>query len=100
MVCRGGDGMDNTAQHALRLLTSRREALARHVQPAYQSSRHSAAITATLSDVDERELRDIDAAINRILNGTWGTCERCGGAVGRDRLRTLPEVRFCAYCAP
>lgn len=91
--------MDATAQHALRLLTSRREALARHVQPPYRRGDAAAVRTVSLAADEERELRDIDAAINRILNGTWGACERCGGAVGRDRLRTLPEVRFCAYCA-
>lgn len=91
--------MDATAQHALRLLTSRREALARHVQAPYRRGDAAAVCTVSLAADEERELREIDAAINRILNGTWGTCERCGGAVGRDRLRTLPEVRFCAYCA-
>lgn len=91
--------MDTTAQHALRLLASRREALARHVQPALASGQMAQARTLTLAQEDETEIREIDAAINRILNGTWGACEKCGGAVGRDRLRTLPEVRFCAYCA-
>lgn len=92
--------MDTTAQHALRLLASRREALARHVQPAAHTGRATAVQSAPLADGDEREIREIDAAINRILNGTWGMCEKCGGAVGRDRLRTLPEVRLCGYCAP
>lgn len=92
--------MDATAQHALRLLSSRREALARHVQrPPPRNGELAALQTAPLAEEDEREIREIDAAINRILNGTWGACEKCGGAVGRDRLRTLPEVRFCAYCA-
>jgi hypothetical protein len=93
--------MDTTAQHALRLLASRREALARHVQPRIGKGQVAAAVqVAELARGDEQEIREIDAAINRILNGTWGACERCGGAVGRDRLRTLPEVRFCANCAP
>lgn len=89
--------MDTTAQHALRLLTSRREALARHVLPG--SSPGAIAAPAALPDGEERELREIDAAINRILSGTWGSCERCGGPLGRDRLRTLPEVRYCACCS-
>ena len=91
--------MDTTAQHALRLLASRREALARHVQPTLARGEVVALRAAALPEGDEQELREIDAAINRILNGTWGACERCGGAVGRDRLRTLPEVRYCANCA-
>jgi len=90
--------MDATAQHALRLLSSRREAIARHAEPECRSG--EAVVRIALVAEDELELREIDAAINRILNGTWGSCEKCGGAVGRDRLRTLPEVRFCSYCAP
>ena len=89
--------MDSSAQHALRLLASRREAIARHVKISAGGPEGATAMLALASD-DERELREIDAAINRILNGTWGACEKCGGAVGRDRLRSLPEVRFCAYC--
>jgi RNA polymerase-binding transcription factor DksA len=93
--------MDTTAQHALRLLASRREALARHAHAALDTAAAlSIGAGQPLPAHEERELREIDAAINRILNGTWGACEKCGGAVGRDRLRTLPEVRYCAYCAP
>jgi len=47
----------------------------------------------------ERELSEIDAALARIASGTYGTCEDCGGAIGRDRLRALPEVRRCVSCS-
>ncbi len=46
-----------------------------------------------------REVAEIDAALARIANGTYGTCEVCGGAIGRDRLRALPEVRRCVSCS-
>jgi DnaK suppressor protein len=45
------------------------------------------------------ELSEIEAALRRIARGTYGSCERCGGAIGRDRLRALPEVRFCIRCS-
>lgn len=47
----------------------------------------------------ECELLELEAALARIDAGTWGRCERCGGAVGRDRLRALPETRVCLPCA-
>jgi len=47
----------------------------------------------------QRELSEIDAALARIASGTYGTCEECGGAIGRDRLRALPEVRRCEACS-
>ncbi len=77
--------MDVTSADAERLLWSRRTLL-------LKSARSRAA------DV-ERELVEIDAALARIADGTFGTCEVCGGAIGRDRLRALPEVRRCLSCS-
>lgn len=50
------------------------------------------------SDAVQIELRDIEDALLRIDAGTWGRCTQCGGAIGRDRLRALPEVKFCVSC--
>lgn len=46
-----------------------------------------------------QELVEIDAALARLEAGTWGHCERCGSAIGRDRLRALPEIRKCLSCS-
>jgi RNA polymerase-binding transcription factor DksA len=45
------------------------------------------------------EVLEIEAALARIAEGTYGACEVCGGAIGRDRLRALPEVRRCLACS-
>ncbi len=53
-------------------------------------------------DIDEEttfELREVYLALKRLEDGTWGRCQQCGGAVGRDRLRALPETRSCHRCA-
>lgn len=50
-------------------------------------------------DVLRRELREVEEALGRLADGTWGRCEACGGAIGRIRLRALPEARRCATCA-
>lgn len=50
------------------------------------------------SDALQIELRDIEEALLRIDSGTWGRCVQCGGAIGRDRLRALPETKFCVSC--
>lgn len=57
------------------------------------------AVAVELGDHDRRELREIDAAIARMDGGTYGRCERCGHAVGRQRLRAVPEARLCVGCA-
>ncbi|WP_242396026.1 TraR/DksA family transcriptional regulator [Anaeromyxobacter oryzisoli] len=46
-----------------------------------------------------RELADIDAALARIQEGRYGTCLNCGGPLGLQRLRALPEARFCVACS-
>lgn len=46
-----------------------------------------------------RELAEVDAALARLEGGTYGSCEVCGDAIGRQRLRALPETRVCLACA-
>lgn len=45
------------------------------------------------------ELSELLHALERMEAGTWGQCEKCGRAIGRDRLRALPETRCCLQCA-
>ena len=45
-----------------------------------------------------KEIRDIDDAIRRIDRGSYGRCERCGHALGWQRLRAIPEGRHCSDC--
>ncbi|WP_141331616.1 TraR/DksA C4-type zinc finger protein [Myxococcus sp. AB025B] len=52
-----------------------------------------------LSEAERKELLDIEAALTRIAVGLFGRCERCGGAMGRHRLRAIPEARFCMTCS-
>src|SRR4051794_9807536 len=44
-------------------------------------------------------LMEIDAAIDRLNAETYGTCERCAGAIGEDRLVARPVARTCIHCA-
>ncbi|MBI2368051.1 MAG: BON domain-containing protein [Deltaproteobacteria bacterium] len=55
-----------------------------------------------LTRLDNRTLeavREIDAALERILKGAYGKCERCRNAISIARLRALPATRFCKRCA-
>lgn len=47
-----------------------------------------------------RELAETQAALDRIERGTYGRCESCGGAIGRQRLLALPATRYCIDCVP
>jgi DnaK suppressor protein len=57
------------------------------------------AVLEGLSERERRELRDIDEALVRIEQGRFGHCARCGGAIGRHRLRAIPEARHCMACS-
>ncbi|MBN1206276.1 MAG: TraR/DksA C4-type zinc finger protein [Myxococcaceae bacterium] len=52
-----------------------------------------------LSKGDLQELCDIDAALERMKAGEFGRCARCGGPIGRHRLRAIPEARYCLTCS-
>jgi DnaK suppressor protein len=43
----------------------------------------------------EAELTDVDRALQRVDEGTYGTCEACGRKVDEARLQVLPATRFC-----
>jgi hypothetical protein len=45
------------------------------------------------------EIAELEAALERISLRTWGRCEKCASAIGRTRLRAIPEVRLCLECS-
>jgi RNA polymerase-binding transcription factor DksA len=49
---------------------------------------------ALLDQVDA-ELADVDRALGRLSEGTYGRCEACGAAIGDERLAVVPAARFC-----
>ncbi len=49
--------------------------------------------------VFEQELAQIEAAIARINNGTYGECAKCGGEIRPERLAVQPEAPLCITCA-
>ncbi len=45
-----------------------------------------------------RQLDDIEAALARLRDGTYGRCERCGRPIARERLEVRPEASMCVTC--
>ena len=43
----------------------------------------------------EAELLDVERALRRLDDGTYGTCEACRGPIGDERLEVMPAARFC-----
>jgi DnaK suppressor protein len=40
-------------------------------------------------------LAEIDAALRRIDDGTFGACAVCGAPIGEERLEAVPYARLC-----
>ena len=40
-------------------------------------------------------LDEVDAALTRLADGSFGTCEVCGKPIGTARLEAMPAARFC-----
>ena len=44
-------------------------------------------------------LAEVDAAVERVRGGSYGTCERCGTPIAPGRLVAPPVARTCITCA-
>ena len=44
------------------------------------------------------ELRRIEAALNRIADGTYGICAKCGEDISTERLDAVPYAALCRNC--
>ena len=53
----------------------------------------------TLVEDARHQLAEVDAAKARLADGTYGTCEECGGPIGEGRLEARPTARTCIRCA-
>jgi len=59
----------------------------------------TARLLARLDDQTLQAVKEIDAALQRLLDGTYGTCAGCHRAIAIARLRSLPASRLCRRCA-
>jgi RNA polymerase-binding transcription factor DksA len=44
------------------------------------------------------ELESVDRALNRLLDGTYGSCIACHQAIEPSRLDHFPQTEFCREC--
>jgi RNA polymerase-binding protein DksA len=46
-----------------------------------------------------QSIRVLQAALNRIEDGSYGLCDNCGKEIGEGRLTAVPEATRCVNCA-
>ncbi|MCW5890973.1 MAG: TraR/DksA family transcriptional regulator [bacterium] len=78
----------------LRVIASEKEA---EMEERAQEER-TASILVSLSAHDQRAIADIDRALARVEDGTYGECEGCENPIPIARLRAIPTARRCIEC--
>ncbi len=64
----------------------------------------AAAITAERTEVLglvetlKTHLDEVDGALARIADNTYGTCDRCGSQISPERMEARPTARLCVDC--
>ena len=65
----------------------------------------SSQVTAERGEAEARAaslretLEEVDHALAKFDDGTYGRCESCGNMIGEARLEAKPSARFCIDCA-
>jgi RNA polymerase-binding transcription factor DksA len=86
------------------LLLRRRRSLRREASPAAASDPSARwleveGLPEPSSEQVRRELVAIEEALDRLTAGSYGTCLSCGGPMGLQRIRAIPEARYCVGCS-
>ncbi len=54
--------------------------------------------TIRLRERDQKLIKKIEEAIERIEEGSFGICESCGGEISQKRLKARPVTTLCIVC--
>jgi len=56
------------------------------------------AVSVALKRKVERSLEEVNHALGKFDDGTYGLCEACGARIDRARLEVLPQAKYCLSC--
>lgn len=62
------------------------------------TDRASSDISLGCRESASTEIQEIEEAIERIHDGSFGLCEMCEKAIARERLEAIPYARLCMPC--
>jgi DnaK suppressor protein len=55
-------------------------------------------ISFILSDRERSKVKNIDDALERMEDGSYGVCDACGLEIAEERLTAMPFTRLCRDC--
>jgi len=107
--------MTGDYSQAKELLLKERQALIREVNASYETCRelgqdgvpdigdmssvtYSRDVLFNLSETQKQRINDIDAALERIDKGEYGTCMECDEEIAPRRMEVRPFSRYCIEC--
>ena len=83
-------------RRALLMELARGEQIIRELEPRSNPSIDPVSYMTTATT--RRTMERINAALDRLSEGTYGRCIRCGGAILAARLEVLPHAETCIDC--
>ncbi len=51
-----------------------------------------------VADIRRKELEDMDTALRKLEDGTYGLCDSCAEPIDEERLKVMPYVPACVKC--
>lgn len=98
--------LDELRQQAVATLADERESDAGELSsldqhPADMGTEvHDREVNESVLQGFDTQIAEIDAALDRVDDGTYGRCEECREPIPDDRLEVVPAARFCAQHQP
>src|SRR4030042_1821432 len=98
-----------------KILLKEREQIVGEVKQIYESSKemgqdgtqdigdeaaniYNKQILLSLNENERMRLNEVDESLDRIMSGTYGICEECGGPISLKRLEVRPVAKYCVPC--
>lgn len=54
--------------------------------------------TMAFLEVAQTRLENVEQALKLVETGRYGTCQRCGATIEKERLEALPDAALCLKC--
>lgn len=92
---------DTLAQLQVRAQSIRKDITQKHSDDSAEQAqeRENDEVIDAIGNETALSMRQVRSALDRLDAGTYGTCERCGEAIGLPRLQVVPHAARCLSCA-
>lgn len=64
----------------------------------HASVNNNSMVESAIVNQQQKELREIEVTLGKIINGDYGVCEMCEDPIGFQRLKVKPHAIYCIDC--